>query len=382
MELELGNFDTARSLFRDATNIQSSHSFSWKDWGVLEKRAGNYDKARKYLVKSAKSSYKNSHAWLAWAILEKELGYFHIARRLFRQAVTTYTENYRAWHAWGIMERDLGNDDEARRSFDTSILAAPQNTAAYQTWALLECRNGNLDKASELIEKAMKLNKEDWNVLNAYSQIQKDLGNESVALTSLKKAKHLLEAQQKRNPRNTHILNVLAQVLGKLGEYEGAEKILLDSVKASSPHERHYAHNGLREIYWAQGRYDEAIKEWKKALELSSYYAAARNNLEYVAGLDDFVHKTYQAREDDLVDRKFEDMINQIMLESKAPYIARLKSDRGFGFITQPNKPDEPDLFFHFSNVRNPDAIQAGAHVRFIIVNGRKGKEAEDVEIL
>ncbi len=127
---------------------------------------------------------------------------------------------------------------------------------------------------------------------------------------------------------------------------------------------------------------DGAIKEWKKALELSPYYLAARNNLEYVAGFNDFVRETFQDREDDIVDGRFEEMIDQIMHDSKSPYIARLREDRGFGFITQPDKLNEPDIFFHFSNVRNPDAIQVGARVDFDLEDTPRGKAARNVVIL
>ena len=47
-----------------------------------------------------------------------------------------------------------------------------------------------------------------------------------------------------------------------------------------------YAHNGLGELYAAQGNREAAIEQWKKALELSPHYLPAKNNLTQIRLLD------------------------------------------------------------------------------------------------
>jgi CspA family cold shock protein len=51
---------------------------------------------------------------------------------------------------------------------------------------------------------------------------------------------------------------------------------------------------------------------------------------------------------------------------------------RGFGFIL---RPDEPDLFVHFSGLVDKDVswIEDGQRVRYNIVPGRKGPAAANV---
>jgi CspA family cold shock protein len=66
---------------------------------------------------------------------------------------------------------------------------------------------------------------------------------------------------------------------------------------------------------------------------------------------------------------------------SKSPdgYIKTFKADRGFGFIS---RDDEADVFFHISDVANPDAIEVGAGATFEVENSPKGPRATQVSII
>ena len=54
---------------------------------------------------------------------------------------------------------------------------------------------------------------------------------------------------------------------------------------------------------------------------------------------------------------------------------------KGFGFIEQENGPD---IFVHYSNINNPGfkSLNEGDKVQFTVVQGEKGLQAEDVEVL
>lgn len=57
--------------------------------------------------------------------------------------------------------------------------------------------------------------------------------------------------------------------------------------------------------------------------------------------------------------------------------------DRGYGFIILDD--NKGDVFFHFSGWRNgiPSGVElGGARVRFEIAEGRKGPEAQEIELI
>lgn len=60
-------------------------------------------------------------------------------------------------------------------------------------------------------------------------------------------------------------------------------------------------------------------------------------------------------------------------------FIKTFKPDRGFGFISRAN---ESDVFFHISEVANPDAIAIGAGVSFELKESPKGLQAIKIKVI
>lgn len=57
-------------------------------------------------------------------------------------------------------------------------------------------------------------------------------------------------------------------------------------------------------------------------------------------------------------------------------------SEKGYGFISRENGPD---VFVHFRQIQSSDPykkLEKDQDVRFKVVQGKKGPEAEEVEIL
>lgn len=56
--------------------------------------------------------------------------------------------------------------------------------------------------------------------------------------------------------------------------------------------------------------------------------------------------------------------------------------EKGFGFIAQEN--GGPDVFAHFRQIKSDGfrSLQEGQQVRFVVTQGQKGPQAEDIEVI
>ena len=55
--------------------------------------------------------------------------------------------------------------------------------------------------------------------------------------------------------------------------------------------------------------------------------------------------------------------------------------EKGFGFIAQDNGPD---VFAHFRQIKSDGfrSLAEGQQVRFVVTQGQKGLQAEDIEVI
>ncbi len=56
--------------------------------------------------------------------------------------------------------------------------------------------------------------------------------------------------------------------------------------------------------------------------------------------------------------------------------------EKGFGFIAQEN--GGPDVFAHFRQIKSDGfrSLAEGQQVRFVVTQGQKGPQAEDIEVI
>ena len=362
----LGNYDQARRLFDKATK---------------KKELGNYEEACRLFDEATKLNPKSAYVWQTWALVERELGYYNRARRLFKEALRVDPKHAYSWQTWAIMEKELGNYDIARQLFSAATKVQPENPSGWQPWALLELDQGNYVEALRLAQHTVELAPDDFYGYMARGQVQSVLGKHLEASADFDKARREIESQLEQQSKDSRLLNILGRVLTFLEDYEQAEAILCRSLELSPDHKKHYAHNGLGELYEAQGLIRKAITQWEKAVGYSPYYLTAYNNLKRMQLQTSYIMQELPVRVDDesYDESKLEDIIKYFKKLSDKPYIKFFREDRGFGFIA---RPDEPDLFFHISKVVNPEAIEIGANVTFEVKSSPKGPQAIQVSIV
>ncbi|MBU0506933.1 tetratricopeptide repeat protein [bacterium] len=132
----------------------------------------------------------------------------------------------------------------------------------------------NYKQAEELLKKVVAQKKDYADVHNCLGIIAHEEGRYGEAIKCFKKA-------LQTNPRYTEAMLNLSILYNDLGQYENAKKLVNKSRKdaqsktaAMDPFMRSKlanAHADIADRYQGVGVYDEAIKEYQKALDLENY---------------------------------------------------------------------------------------------------------------
>jgi CspA family cold shock protein len=70
-----------------------------------------------------------------------------------------------------------------------------------------------------------------------------------------------------------------------------------------------------------------------------------------------------------------------IMASTTTGTVKWFNSEKGFGFIQQENGPD---VFVHFRNINGSGfkSLDEGQRVQFVVTQGQKGPQAEEVTVI
>lgn len=212
------------------------------------------------------------------------------------------------------------------------------------------------------------------------------------ALIQLKKANRL-------EPNKDFIKDYMAQALSQLGESEDAIS-LLESINPKF--RKHFIWRTLGEINYSAGKYSAATSDSLEAVKrqpnnhnyqflLAKCYEASGENSKAFTGYKKAIElkrNEYGSDFEDAEERfqsllsKFPDIEEKIATDSPEPdgFITKYLSDKGYGFI----KPVDHgrDVFFHVSEVDNPESIAEGEGVSFNVKETPKGLNAINVTVL
>ncbi len=132
------------------------------------RRTGDQESARWLFKKATEADPRDAVSWQAWALLERDHGNpgsiddQHTARWLFKKSTEADPRHAASWQAWALLEADHGNpgsiDDQhtARWLFKKSTEADPRDAASWQAWALLEERHGNRERFASLLAEGLR----------------------------------------------------------------------------------------------------------------------------------------------------------------------------------------------------------------------------------
>lgn len=169
----------------------------------------------------------------------------------------------------GIAQMNTGAVAEARMNFAAAIRNAPWFYLPRLTLGALHYRQGERQAALDMYKQALALDR-------GVAQIHVALSEYYLSENDLRQAAYFLEqaiALQK-NAAEWHYM--LGNIYVQLGDLDKAETLFLRETKVSGSS---FAWNNLGNIAWMRGQLDEAVRFYKKALELDPANDLARENI-------------------------------------------------------------------------------------------------------
>jgi putative PEP-CTERM system TPR-repeat lipoprotein len=174
-----------------------------------------------------------------------------------------------AWHL------SRGDFEPARRYVDSALKQQPEDVQSLLVLARLQAAQKDLTGAKATLERLLKLKPDNGMALLGLSQIATQQGNAA-------EASRWLEEWRKRDPHSADARLLLArQALRDKDTKRG--DALIDEALAAAPKQAEVA-NAAGELLLESGRFDEALRRFREAIEISPqtpkyHYNAARAQL-------------------------------------------------------------------------------------------------------
>ena len=129
MELAIGNFETARALFRRAHAVvqQKSRSSTLLDCARLEEFVGRTELARAILCKARAEYGSDWKVWLESVLLEMRNYKFARALEIVGRALEIHTGTGRLWATLVQLQHFIGNDMAQQKALRRALLSVPKS---------------------------------------------------------------------------------------------------------------------------------------------------------------------------------------------------------------------------------------------------------------
>ncbi|MBL8076597.1 MAG: tetratricopeptide repeat protein [Anaerolineales bacterium] len=267
--------------------------------GILNWRKGDLEKANELLENAIKAAIRLEDNWFeaecynAMALVKFSQGKNDEAINAYKQAIETAPEQIFVWNNLGNLCMKIMRNDEAMLAFQKALQHNPKDAIAWNGLGTVYFRIGYIDDSIGAFRKAIEIAPTlaaSWVGLgDSYATIGRDID----AIASFQKAielnKHYVTpwlkladiyCRQSRNkdaiktyqrallvdPKNHQIWNELGSVLLKTNAYEEAAQAF--SKASELDRSFGWAYSNLALAHAGMGKYQEAIEESRKSLDL------------------------------------------------------------------------------------------------------------------
>lgn len=221
------------------------------------------------------------------------------AKKVFYRSASIDSANYEVWQRLMLLEWDSQNSKGAMKMAEKVITLLPNYPISYmilgmglmseERWSeaigylesgvkfvtnddklflqfylyLGDCYHqiGNDEKTFEYYDKCLKIEPNNSYVLNNYAYFLSNVDTDR-----LEEAKKMSEKAIEYEPDSSAAMDTYGWILYKLGDYAEAEKWIRKAIDKDKSNSSEVVEH-LGDAIYKQGRVDEAVVEWKKAME-------------------------------------------------------------------------------------------------------------------
>ena len=235
-------------------NIPTSERLA-SSLGRLYLSSGQNTAALDYYSEERLQSCNCASLFLDRAQLRAQAGENQAAQNDLSKALQLNPELPEAWFWKGMLHSRQNQTTEALAAFKTAANFNTQQAAVWQQIAILQKQAGELHSAVEAIKKALRLEPEDYNLLQMYASLLEELldqGDQSV-MTDLSQT---LLVMNDRFPKDSWTLAHLGTVIWQSGNEDEGRRLLQSALALRSDYT--WAQLRLAQLYLVSKRWEDA----------------------------------------------------------------------------------------------------------------------------
>ena len=219
-------------------------------------------------IAEIREQFLDPYSFLRAGMANEHTGDHKGAERAYRRGLKIAPEDVELRNALGWTLFQEGRSAEAVAEFERALRADPNHVKTHNNLALALVDLGRLEEAAGHFETSLRLEPK-AEIYSDLGFVMAQLGKPEEALADYKKALEL-----DPNCASAHFNLAVAFVQeGAFGEAESHYRQALPGRPTAE------THNGLGFVLARQGRTDEAIAEFRKAIDVDPHFTPAYNNL-------------------------------------------------------------------------------------------------------
>jgi Flp pilus assembly protein TadD len=219
-------------------------------------------------IANIREQFLDAYSFMRAGMANERTGDHKGAERAYRRGLELAPENPEMRNALGWTLFQDGRPAEAVVEYERALKANPDHVKSHNNLALALVELGRLEEAAGHFEKSLEL-EPSAEIYSDLGFIMARLGKSDEALADYRKALEL-------DPKCASAHFNLAVAFAQAGAFEQAESHYRQALPGRDTAE---THNGLGYVLARQDHTDEAVAEFREAIDLDPHFTPAYNNL-------------------------------------------------------------------------------------------------------